>query len=450
MKRIRKIFKKATASAVAVAMALASFNVSYTADTAYADSTGTGKVSSSSFLSSEDMANYSGEPLSQKVTVMTGEYGSSESSWYIAGSDTDGSLVLLSAASLGDSVYMESITSETGDGDVTYASSTLKTNVESAYTSFNRNDMNYSGFGNIGYFAKQVTLTDAADAGTLYFYPAAYDTSDETVRLGASNSIGLTSSQLAGKFSSAFWLRTASSDETSKAYAVSDGDIETDITSASKAIIPAFNVDTSKVLFASSAPTCTADASLKDDTMYLRVDVDSCEYAEIRTVAEADTTGITFYNKSSLDYLYVQWNDGASDYVKSYKVSSINGDFLSASEIGLTALTSECKIWIETNYVETMSSPVAFVQYVEFRDDSHDSDPHYLSASSLKSITDCAGEYKAYYGTYSGSNVTWYIAGNDPDDTESLVLVSAQHWERLYTEVVAEIRDMQKASWKQR
>ena len=114
-------------------------------------------------------------------------------------------------------------------------------------------------------------------------------------------------------------------------------------------VVPAFDLDSDSVLFASAASAADISANFAD-TMTFRLNAESGGTDEILSTAFYDTDSVTVEkDNSDTDlYLYVQGKDGDSNWVYSTQVNSNGQNTFDLSEIHNGADLTQCRIWLET------------------------------------------------------------------------------------------------------
>lgn len=119
-----------------------------------------------------------------------------------------------------------------------------------------------------------------------------------------------------------------------------------EVTSTNQYVVPAFHLNLSNVLLASSASTASEEPTI-GDTMYFRIKANG----QIKSSAsyEEEKISVTYDSSDSNVYLYVQGKSGDSDWVKSVKLSQTKDYTL--NEIGVPAGTAmkDCRVWLETS-----------------------------------------------------------------------------------------------------
>lgn len=263
--------------------------------------------------------------------------------WYIAGRDSANSsdnIVLFSAQPLGYSAFDDNGTSNRYEG------STLESNIagyqnnrgKSRFTSAENNLMNITDPGNS-------QADDRAEA-KLYALNSTASGSDCTyVTAGAQDTIKIDRAYWGTEN---FWLRAPySGSGRMSLFASSEDFVDFANVSTSLAVVPAFDLDLSSVLFASAASAATPSAVL-GDTMIFRMDAGEGANAKLKSSATYTSADVTI-TKDAQDpdvYLYVQGKDDKEDWVYSQKIT-VSGS-LDSSAIHKGADLSKCKIWLET------------------------------------------------------------------------------------------------------
>jgi hypothetical protein len=187
----------------------------------------------------------------------------------------------------------------------------------------------------------------SVDPGTdkAYLYPA-FISNNSDVAVGVNNGISL--SGIWKKVNTTTcWMRANES-----MYRDSDG-VHYSSGKNSYAVRPVCHLYLPNILFASSAAVATADATT-DAKAVLTFRFDSAKGSEGATVedrisgsAEYTSSKIMVTGAKSGEFLYVEWNDGTTEKLKSYALSVGDSEY-TASDIGVSSITSDFKIWIET------------------------------------------------------------------------------------------------------
>ncbi len=164
-----------------------------------------------------------------------------------------------------------------------------------------------------------------------------------------------------------FWLRSPSSQNTgqealycSGGSMVSTGGAVND----NYAVRPAANLDMSNVLFASAAPAATlatkgAKTTFTSDVMNLRLEakdsgatVTKSQLGDVTVNASAGTIVATIGNAGTVT-LMVQGNDGTDNWYYAKDLTS-RDTTVKASDIGNDVDLSKCKVWLETTGTDGM------------------------------------------------------------------------------------------------
>jgi hypothetical protein len=170
-----------------------------------------------------------------------------------------------------------------------------------------------------------------------------------------------------------FWLRTPMYNPYGVSYVTPGTPVTSYYTKIPRNVVPVLRLNVSSVLFASTASASRADAAIDAaGGMTLRYD-SAKDFAgndiadRITSSATANSYGITVNNATAGEYLYIQWNDGTGDVVKSFALGSTT--YYSAEDIGITELSSDCRIWIEKSDAE---SNITFAKNITYTPHTHD------------------------------------------------------------------------------
>lgn len=156
--------------------------------------------------------------------------------------------------------------------------------------------------------------------------------------------------------STCFWLRSPDVVDARQALQAQTGTAVTSgvvypnsTTSGATPLIPALALDSSSVLFASTAKPNTDSATVSDG-MYLRFQ-DTNSKITTQATASRDGISITKGSESSI-YLYIQGNNNGTDWVYSKNITTPNEiitiqDINYACGLNLQSLEN-CKAWLET------------------------------------------------------------------------------------------------------
>ncbi|MGN1039643.1 MAG: hypothetical protein ACI4PI_03070 [Oscillospiraceae bacterium] len=149
-----------------------------------------------------------------------------------------------------------------------------------------------------------------------------------------------------------FWLRSPLASYSYDALGAGTGNyVYNNNVSYSYRCVPACALNLESVIFASAAAPAAElqSSSALSDGVYLRV-ANPAESPKISTTATASGSAITVTKGSegSDIYLYVQGNDGTSDWVYSKKLTQ--SETIDADDDIHTGLTSfaNCRVWLET------------------------------------------------------------------------------------------------------
>ena len=119
--------------------------------------------------------------------------------------------------------------------------------------------------------------------------------------------------------------------------------------SASNRCVPACALNLESVIFASAAAPAAASSSALSDGVYFRF-ADDTTTPKISTTATAtdNAIAVTKGSEGGDIYLYIQGNDGTSDWVYSKQITQ--SETINASDDIHTGLTSfaNCRVWLET------------------------------------------------------------------------------------------------------
>ncbi len=321
-----------------------------------------------------------------------GKNGSSQQTWYIAGSDADNSIVLLcdpakpmSTTAMFENDDTNNKTYVAGWGDYAsafgegaevypnhYGASDLRVTLKTLET-------NTSVFTLSEQAMMQETMIytdDTKNSSTysttdkLYAAYGDYD-DDEYITVGANRADslngGLKVSLKTGPYafgSNHFWLRAPLYDNSDSALvAFPSNYVVTRKCGEKFALVPAFRMSLTAVLFASAAPAASSDVSLTD-TMTFRVDGKD----KMASQAAYTTGGVTvnYEERGAKVFLYVQ----DADSVYSVEITGDTTVALSAmTEAGITSLTDGgTKIWLEKsedNIAYAVMAEPASVSHVE-------------------------------------------------------------------------------------
>ena len=393
-------------------------------------------------VSSDNFAlhgDYTG--VAQKVNF--GKNGSSQQTWYIAGSDADNSIVLLCdpakpmsttamfenddtnnktyvagwgnyepALGEGTEVYPNHY----GASDLRVTLKTLETNT-SVFTLSEQSMMQET----------MIYTNDIKNSSTysttdrLYAAYGDFDAPNDTyITVGANSADnlndGLKVSLKTGPYAhgnseqDSFWLREPYYDNSGGALLAFPGNyVLTRKCGINFALVPAFRMSLTSVLFASAAPAVSSDAGLTD-TMTLRVDGKD----KMASQAAYTTGGVTvnYEERGAKVFLYVQ----DADSVYSVEITGDTTVALSAmTEAGITSLTDGgTKIWLEKsedNVTYAIMAEPASVTHVEA-----------VSAT-------CKSEGNIEYWYYTVGGTTYYFSDSECSNSvaESSLVILGVH-----------------------
>ncbi|MGL6201575.1 MAG: hypothetical protein ACRC3H_21880, partial [Lachnospiraceae bacterium] len=339
------------------------------------------------------------ESSSNIARIKFGVDGTDERKWLIAGEDTEnGTLALLSTSSFGSSIYDSRYSK--------YSTSTVK-NLLADYTS----DTTYFSDSEKSYMEETTVSTLEYDnetstvTGKLYLADAKDRNSygDTIIYVGTRNDIPIALGNLKsenGFTASDFWLRSPYNSSSFKALVAWPGyGVNDDYVSFVRAVVPAFNLNLSSVIFASAANAASTDGKLDvDDAFTLRYESNNLGTATIN----AAQTSVSVSGAQTGTYLVVQNGSGAWAIEVDASTSSI-----SANEVSNGSLTSfaGCKVWLESTDTERITTAtMAKNQYsVQISAGSHmtkksDSGEEEQTVTSGSSITKVV--YEAEDGYY--------------------------------------------------
>ena len=327
--------------------------------------------------------------VAQKVYF--GINGESQQTWYIAGSDAADSIVLLCDPMLPlatGKVFEDSTANKTYDDNwgCTYDSApeevysnhygasdfrltTLKGLETGAFTETEQSMMLETTV-----YTNDRTDSNYSTTDTLY---AAYgEYNGRYITVGANSAENLNgglkvslSSLPYNTHNLPFWLRTRHYNHSGYAQVVPSSSLSTDArpVNETSAVVPAFRLNLSSVLFASAATAATSDASLTD-TMTFRVDGTE----KIKSKAAYTTCGVTVnYDEGDGNvFLYVQDSDSV------YSVEITEDTTLALSDMtGIESLTAEnTKIWLEKsedNVAYALMAEAVLTEHIDSNGDEY-------------------------------------------------------------------------------
>ena len=364
---MKKALSPILASVVAAVLAVTSMSVSMPIN-AHAEE---GTPSVTAFATADDLRNANnftlhtdnGSGVAQKVYFGKDSTSGTAKTWYIAGADSDGSLILMCdpANPLGSQVF------DTSEG-TPYASSNIYYYLSgAALANFNTVEKD---------LMKNPTLSADGSAPTsekLYLASGSNQTNFITVgmndtKIGLKNNGPSGGSPYTDSSIGSFWLRDMYMSMVAT-LACPGGCTWTDdnrwgVTNFgmknSFNVVPAFNLDMTNVLFASTAKPATSGSDM-GDAMTFRMK-NNGQFAS--TVKKNEQTISVMYGSGDSDvYLYVQGRND-DDWVVAKKITGSHDYDL--SDIGAPSGTdlSKCEVWLEkteygVTYAEWIPIPKA-------------------------------------------------------------------------------------------
>lgn len=339
--------------------------------------------------------------------------------WYIAGADTDGSLVLICdpAHPLGTSAFLANgkyngstqlNNSQYDSKDVFanhYGASDIRNNLKSLYGADNKSMFTDAEQGLM--VNTPVYTRDSKNSNTSYLTSdklyLAHGTSynayiivgmnsstdlDAGIKIGIKGN-GSSGSPFVDSSNGAFWLRSPYGNyygycalQASLGNRVLEHD-GTFCVSDDLPVVPAFNMDISSVLFASAATTASADATFTD-AMTFRMD--GTDRVTSSAVVHAGKINITKGNGDN-EYLYVQGTDGETDWVYSKEITKdeiVTEENIRSSKNLSDIDLAKCIIWIETEDDNvTYAKPFSIIGNHSFVSSNEDSSKHICSICGL-------------------------------------------------------------------
>lgn len=307
---------------------------------------------SSQFATVEQLKDFKTDSQDGKNTVKV-YYGKNDQQWWIAGSQND-NLTLFAASPLteDDQPFAPGVSDE-GYPNY-YKASPLRSTLQSLETSYfteaERVLMNPT-----------VVYTEDIKNGVVYSttdklylaYGLLRVNIDKFIIVGANSSDSLNDGLRVDKRywgKHVFWLRSPYMKPVAGSVITNSSDyalvalpgVKTDIDNVShaRAVVPAFELNPSSVIFSSAAPAATSDGRLgRNDAMTLRYSSDTLGSAEV----SFDKQSVALTDVPEDTYLVVQNSEGA--WAK--KVSGTTS--VSASDMGWMRLESfaNCKVWLE-------------------------------------------------------------------------------------------------------
>lgn len=278
-------------------------------------------------------------------------FGNNSQRWWIAGSQQDKGLTLFAASPLATRAPFKSSTSDgTYDGKTVnanhYGASDIKKTVKGLETSYFTNSeqdlmANTTIYTNDTKNSRTYSTIDKLYLAYGEFF-CSYITVGTNSQDNLNNGLRVDNVYFGNSY---FWLRAPSPYRNYNYYGLStkenDEALHDDVYKAN-ALVPAFELDLSSVLFASAAPVATSDGNLNTNDAYTlrhksQTDIGTATISQSKgSIAVTDVT-----NENT--YLVVQNSQGAW----SKKVSSNDVVFASDIDSSLTSFEN-CKVWLET------------------------------------------------------------------------------------------------------
>ena len=278
-------------------------------------------------------------------------FGNNSQRWWIAGSQQDKGLTLFAASPLATRAPFKSSTSDgTYDGKTVnanhYGASDIKKTVKGLETSYFTNSeqdlmTNTTIYTNDTKNSRTYSTIDKLYLAYGEFF-GSYITVGTNSQDNLNNGLRVDNVYFGNSY---FWLRAPSPYRNYNYYGLStkenDEALHDDVYKAN-ALVPAFELDLSSVLFASAAPVATSDGNLNTNDAYTlrhksQTDIGTATISQSKgSIAVTDVT-----NENT--YLVVQNSQGAW----SKKVSSNDVVFASDIDSSLTSFEN-CKVWLET------------------------------------------------------------------------------------------------------
>lgn len=278
-------------------------------------------------------------------------FGNNDQQWWIAGSQQEHGLTLFAASPLATRAPFKSSTSDgTYDGKTVnanhYGASDIKKTVKGLETSYFTNSeqdlmTNTTIYTNDTKNSRTYSTIDKLYLAYGEFF-GSYITVGTNSQDNLNNGLRVDNVYFGNSY---FWLRAPSPYRNYNYYGLStkenDEALHDDVYKAN-ALVPAFELDLSSVLFASAAPVATSDGNLNTNDAYTlrhksQTDIGTATISQSKgSIAVTDVT-----NENT--YLVVQNSQGAW----SKKVSSNDVVFASDIDSSLTSFEN-CKVWLET------------------------------------------------------------------------------------------------------
>ena len=285
-------------------------------------------------------------------------FGQNNQQWWIAGSQNNDSIVLFAASPLATGQMFESSSNDKSYSDVWnceypdenpsdvhanhYGSSPLRTTLQGLEKSYFSSSEQALMNNTTIYTNDTKNNSVYSTTNKLYLaYGDYYDDKYITVGKNSVNNLnnGLRIDQNYWGNSGTYWLRAPNMFASItalvaipgryvySAYSVHDGN----------AVVPAFELNLSSVIFASAAPAASDGVLTTNDAFTLRYSTDTLGSAQV----SYDKSKVNLSNVSNGTYLVVQKSNGA--YAKQITTETE----VKANEMGLDSFAN-CKVWLET------------------------------------------------------------------------------------------------------
>ena len=332
---MKKALSPILASVVAAVLAVTSMSVSMPIN-AHAEE---GTPSVTAFATANDLRNAdnftlhtdNGSGVAQKV-----KFGD-DKTWYIAGADSDGSLILMCdpAKPLGMRAFQVSGAESYANSDIekylrvdalafftTKEQALMKNPTLSTYGSVDTSDKLYLASG--GQF--DVFITVGMNA----------------TKIGLCNNGPSGSPYIAGNPD--FWLRDQYTFWEFVAYADPGVKVKNDDVAESYSVVPAFDLDMSRVLFASTAKPATYGSGM-EDAMTLRIKNDGKIKSTVKK--NEQTISVTYGSGDENVYLFVQGKNSEGDWARAVDISEDKEYTLEDISAPSGTDLSKCEVWLE-------------------------------------------------------------------------------------------------------
>ena len=281
-------------------------------------------------------------------------FGNNNQQWWIAGSQQENGLTLFAASPLATNVQFTSTSDGTYDGKTVNANhygasplrSTLRGLEKSYFIGTEQGLMNNTTIHTNDTKNSSVYSTN----DKLYLAYGDYR-DDKYITVGANSQDSLNNGLRVDMDywgNSLFWLRVPSVSNSYGALVAEPGRyVNYSNVDGAYALVPAFELNLSSVLFASAAPAASSDGNLTladtdgNGAFTLRYDANTYSKNLGSVLVSYDKSKVTLTNVPSNTYLIVQNSSGA----KAKQIT--NETEVSASKMGLDNFAN-CKVWLET------------------------------------------------------------------------------------------------------